>query len=101
MLTVNPQELKWEFEEGQQVLRVTNSTNSRFAIKVKCTDNEMYRFAQVLLQAGRCFLRGGYAYLARGIPSGNMLKGGGIPRCDLRGDTVFSRTLGVRAPTSM
>ncbi|KAK6044555.1 MSP domain protein [Cooperia oncophora] len=42
-----PMELKWEFEEGQQVFKVTNNTKVRFAIKVRCTDNELYSVAPV------------------------------------------------------
>ncbi|XGW02482.1 hypothetical protein V3C99_014486, partial [Haemonchus contortus] len=47
-LEVSPTELKWEFEEGQHVITVTNNTKARFAIKLKCTDNELYSVAPVM-----------------------------------------------------
>ncbi|VDL78731.1 unnamed protein product [Nippostrongylus brasiliensis] len=55
-LDISPRELKWEFEEGQQVFKVTNNTNSRFAVKVKCTDNTLYTVSPVsdFVNAGQC-----------------------------------------------
>ncbi|KAK6013933.1 MSP domain protein [Ostertagia ostertagi] len=47
-LDVSPTELKWEFEEGQQVFKVTNNTKARFAIKVRCTDNDLYSVSPVM-----------------------------------------------------
>ncbi|KAK6054142.1 MSP domain protein [Cooperia oncophora] len=44
---ISPMELKWEFEEGQQIFRITNNTKARFAIKVKCTDVDMYSVSPV------------------------------------------------------
>ncbi|KJH48461.1 MSP domain protein [Dictyocaulus viviparus] len=47
-LDISPTELKWEFEEGQQAIKVKNNTKKRFAIKVKCTDNNIYTVAPVV-----------------------------------------------------
>ncbi|VDM55130.1 unnamed protein product [Angiostrongylus costaricensis] len=41
-LDVSPAELKWEFEQGQQAIKVKNNTMKRFAVKVKCTDTNIY-----------------------------------------------------------
>lgn len=37
-------ELKWEYEQGQHNIKVSNNTKVRFAVKVRCTDTDMYRY---------------------------------------------------------
>ncbi|WKY10076.1 hypothetical protein Q1695_002431 [Nippostrongylus brasiliensis] len=55
-LEIAPKEIKWASEVGKQDFKITNNTKSRFAVKVKCTDNDIYSIAPVaqFVEAGKC-----------------------------------------------
>uniref|UniRef100_A0A0R3RQX5 MSP domain-containing protein n=1 Tax=Elaeophora elaphi TaxID=1147741 RepID=A0A0R3RQX5_9BILA len=42
-LAVEPKDLRWSGEGGYQTVQLRNITNDRLAVKVKCSDNQLYR----------------------------------------------------------
>ncbi|KHN87187.1 Uncharacterized protein Tcan_08368 [Toxocara canis] len=42
ILAVEPEDLRWTKEGGAQLIHVSNLTNERHAVKVKCSDNYLY-----------------------------------------------------------
>ncbi|EGT37228.1 hypothetical protein CAEBREN_24542 [Caenorhabditis brenneri] len=42
-LTFNTSSLKWVAPEGQAIVKISNATQSRFAIKVKTTNVDVYK----------------------------------------------------------
>ncbi|EYC37908.1 hypothetical protein Y032_0757g2094 [Ancylostoma ceylanicum] len=46
-LDISPMELKWEFEQGQNNIKISNNSKVRFAIKVRCTDTDLYTVSPV------------------------------------------------------
>ncbi|CAJ0590104.1 unnamed protein product [Cylicocyclus nassatus] len=47
-LTIYPKEIRWEYEQGQQNIRIKNDTKYRFAFKFRCTDNALYSVSPVM-----------------------------------------------------
>ncbi|VDK73918.1 unnamed protein product [Litomosoides sigmodontis] len=43
LLKMEPKELRWNVSGGVRQVFITNPTNTRHAIKVKCSDNSVYR----------------------------------------------------------
>ncbi|RCN34708.1 MSP domain protein, partial [Ancylostoma caninum] len=46
-LEVSPMELLWEFEQGQHNIKISNNSKVRFAVKVRCTDIDLYTVSPV------------------------------------------------------
>ncbi|KIH60193.1 MSP domain protein [Ancylostoma duodenale] len=46
-LDISPMELLWEFEQGQHNIKISNNSKVRFAIKVRCTDTDLYTVSPV------------------------------------------------------
>ncbi|VDN05388.1 unnamed protein product [Thelazia callipaeda] len=42
-LILEPKNLRWNSEGGYQTVQLQNTTDSRLAVKAKCSDNELYR----------------------------------------------------------
>ncbi|VDN93589.1 unnamed protein product [Brugia pahangi] len=46
-IVIFPRQLKWKLINTAQQVKLQNPTENRFAIKVKCTDNNLYRVKPV------------------------------------------------------